>query len=577
MDVFRAIAFNQDISAWNVSNVNDISGMFYNAQAFNQPLNSWNVSSVTNMTGMFYNAQVFNQDISSWNTSNVTSFYYMFQNASSFNQPLNTWDVSEATNTSWMFSGASAFDQDISAWNVSNVIDMSNMFAYSNFNQPLDKWDVSSATNMGGMFSNAVAFNQDISAWNVSNVTNMSNMFSVAIDFNQSLNNWDVSNVTNMAAMFSGATNFNQPLNSWVVNKVTAMSFMFNNAPLFDQELNSWDVSNVTNMMAMFQDASSFNKIIDQWNINKVTNMSYMFFNAATFNQDISNWNITSVSDMTNILYGTSFPIENYDALLTSWSSQDVQQNVIFGTFGLSYCAGEEGRNILEGKGWTFNGDSKDCLIPEISFEDITKTYGDNSFDLLPTSDWFGNFYFEILSDTNGAINLSETSSQTVTILKPGSVSIRVNQEAEGRYDTAFKDITLVISKKDLNIIGLEALDKVYDETNIANVIGTAVLDGIVNNDDVQLDGVPVYSFETLEIGNNIKILTQGYSLIGPDSDNYNLLQPILYADITEGELSVKDFKNQITLYPNPTNGKTFLNQDLLKVQQLRYIIYQGK
>ena len=40
--MFRnAIAFNQDISAWNVSSVTNIRNMFDNADAFNQPLDSW--------------------------------------------------------------------------------------------------------------------------------------------------------------------------------------------------------------------------------------------------------------------------------------------------------------------------------------------------------------------------------------------------------------------------------------------------------------------------------------------------------------------------------------------------------
>lgn len=40
-------SFNQDISNWNVSNVTDMSVMFYYAQAFsNQNLSSWNVSKV---------------------------------------------------------------------------------------------------------------------------------------------------------------------------------------------------------------------------------------------------------------------------------------------------------------------------------------------------------------------------------------------------------------------------------------------------------------------------------------------------------------------------------------------------
>ena len=39
-----------EINNWDVSNVTDMTQMFYNAESFNQPLNKWNVSKVTNMS-----------------------------------------------------------------------------------------------------------------------------------------------------------------------------------------------------------------------------------------------------------------------------------------------------------------------------------------------------------------------------------------------------------------------------------------------------------------------------------------------------------------------------------------------
>ena len=58
-------------SSWDVSNVINMSFMFYLAQAFNngdsgnngaKPL-TWNPSKVTNMQEMFHRTPVFNQDI----------------------------------------------------------------------------------------------------------------------------------------------------------------------------------------------------------------------------------------------------------------------------------------------------------------------------------------------------------------------------------------------------------------------------------------------------------------------------------------------------------------------------------
>ena len=38
--------FNQDISRWNVSNVENMSQMFYGANSFDKSINNWDVSNV---------------------------------------------------------------------------------------------------------------------------------------------------------------------------------------------------------------------------------------------------------------------------------------------------------------------------------------------------------------------------------------------------------------------------------------------------------------------------------------------------------------------------------------------------
>ena len=73
---FYYAPFNQDISAWDVSNVKYMRNMFvagyYQTIRFNQPIGNWDVGSVTDMSGMLRNS-TFNQDISGWDVSNVTN------------------------------------------------------------------------------------------------------------------------------------------------------------------------------------------------------------------------------------------------------------------------------------------------------------------------------------------------------------------------------------------------------------------------------------------------------------------------------------------------------------------------
>ena len=216
--------FNQNIGSWDVSNVTNMSFMFYDCYAFNQPIGSWNVSNVINMLGMFNHSWAFNQPIGSWNVSNVNTMQQMFGGAHSFNQNIDSWNVSNVTNMLNMFSNAFGFNQPIGSWNVSNVTDMSYMFAMapnttSNFNQPIGSWNVSNVTNMSNMFVNLSSFNQPIGSWNVSNVTRMDGMFGNATSFNQPIGSWNVSNVTDMSYMFSGAqlstANYDELLLGW--------------------------------------------------------------------------------------------------------------------------------------------------------------------------------------------------------------------------------------------------------------------------------------------------------------------------------------------------------------------------
>ncbi|WP_281651289.1 BspA family leucine-rich repeat surface protein [Helicobacter bilis] len=130
----------------DTSEITDMSGLFQNSNRTDfSGIDKWNVSNVNNMSGMFYNAKNFNHPLDSWDVSSVKNMMHMFNNANSFNQPLNNWDVS-------------------------NVVNMENMFSYAgSFNQPLNSWNVDKVTNMKRMFCNARRFNQDLNSWNLVN------------------------------------------------------------------------------------------------------------------------------------------------------------------------------------------------------------------------------------------------------------------------------------------------------------------------------------------------------------------------------------------------------------------------
>ena len=77
--MFQTSKFNGNISKWDVSNVNNMIGMFCYSDftGENGDISDWDVSNVKHMNNMFFDSS-FNGDISNWDVSKVKSMYTMF-------------------------------------------------------------------------------------------------------------------------------------------------------------------------------------------------------------------------------------------------------------------------------------------------------------------------------------------------------------------------------------------------------------------------------------------------------------------------------------------------------------------
>lgn len=362
---FRSTDNLLDVLQWGDVNWKSMKGSFQNWKGSGFSASDVpNLREVKDMENVFRNASNFNEDLSAWDVSQVTIMIDMFNGANSFNQSLNSWDVSKVLDMRGIFVDAKAFNSDISGWDMGGVSNMSYMFQRaSSFNQDISGWDTGSATTMKGLFEDATAFNQNLNSWDVSQVTDMVQMFDGATAFNQDLDNWDVSQVTNMQAMLRDAKAFNGNVSSWDVSSATNLQAVFRFANVFNGDISGWDVSKATTMAFMFDGATSFNQDISAWNPEATTTLESMFEDASSFDQDISGWNVRQVSNMNNMFLRGSLSMENYDKLLIGWAALDsLQSGVTLG--GLSYCSAEAGiaRDSLISKySWTINDGGKGC------------------------------------------------------------------------------------------------------------------------------------------------------------------------------------------------------------------------
>ncbi|MEX0315794.1 MAG: BspA family leucine-rich repeat surface protein, partial [Allomuricauda sp.] len=180
----------------------DCSNMVYNATDIPD------LSQVNDLSGMFSYCDSFNGDLSGWNLENVESMYRMFFEATSFTGlGLETWDTQNVTTMQNMFANASSFNGDLGNWKTENVTSMFGMFRLAtNFEGiGLETWNIQKVTYINQMFWGAEKFNADISGWDTGNVTYMSQMFEDAEAFDQNLGSWDISSVTNMELMLDNS------------------------------------------------------------------------------------------------------------------------------------------------------------------------------------------------------------------------------------------------------------------------------------------------------------------------------------------------------------------------------------
>ena len=93
-------------------------------------IEGWDVSNWNDMGGLFYSSNKVNVDLSGWDVSKV-KIMGLTMVLGDVNPNINNWDVSSATNmTSLVISGNSNYIEgmDLSGWDVSKVTNCNNFY-----------------------------------------------------------------------------------------------------------------------------------------------------------------------------------------------------------------------------------------------------------------------------------------------------------------------------------------------------------------------------------------------------------------------------------------------------------------
>jgi len=175
---------------------------------------------------------------------------------------------------------------------------------------------------------------------------------------------------------------------------------------------------------------------------------------------------------------------------------------------------------------------------PTITFNNITKTYGNASFTVAATSNSSGAITYSI---TSGSQYASITSGGQVTILGAGTVTIQASQAAATGYNSGTATATLTINKANLTATAANK-SKVYNTSNPALTISYT---GFAYSDNASsLTTQPTASTTATTTSN---VGTYSITLTGGSSSNYNI-------NLVNGTLTITQATPTLT-YTGGTSG----------------------
>lgn len=201
---------------FNTSNVTSMKNLFKGSNA-DPNLSNWDVSNLEDASGMFRDTENANPDVFRWSTSNIVKANYMFAGAKKADPNIEKWNVHSLKEAKGMFKDAVKANPNPCIWNTLNLEDASEMFMGTKTN-PLNlySWNVTKLKKADRMFKNSTAGDfYSINSWNLEELESCDEMFAGCENLQLYLTNWNTPSLKSAKNMFKDAV-----ISLFVISKI---------------------------------------------------------------------------------------------------------------------------------------------------------------------------------------------------------------------------------------------------------------------------------------------------------------------------------------------------------------------
>ncbi len=273
-------------------------------------LSGWNVSNVENMSGVFRSFGVGSDDwelnVSGWNIKNAKDLAFSFSRLGTYCKQQSSDDTCDENISAKNFTL-----KGVSDWqNTGNVMNITQMFEQfgvfeENVDIDLSRWDTSNITNMGGLFgytgSRSKKVELNLSNWDLRRITDTYYIPSsehflgagyYANEFVLDIKNWNLpASLTEMSGMFAGICTESpncsiSGIETLNTRNIEDMWQLFKSSGFKELDLSTWQTSNLTTAKNMFANMKNLTTIYvgDGWDVSKIEDNQFCATYECMFN-----------------------------------------------------------------------------------------------------------------------------------------------------------------------------------------------------------------------------------------------------------------------------------------------------